>query len=245
MKKLLFLVVIGALAYGLYTHWDEALELGGVLRSRPYRNLSDKELMKQQFASQERVLQLYHQKDSIHEKGLKNLKGLDQALEMEGAIFTEQQALNDLEHERVIRKIVRGLEMALLVGLPGLIFIGLILRGIRRRSRGPFYAPLPAEQSPRRGWIPFRKKLAAAPVSPVRIGATQAEIFGRLGPPQQRTHFTESEAWSYRIPMPAPAQDGTPSFTHYRSLIVLFRNRKVFDVSWEDAGPDFDSIHID
>jgi len=245
MKKILALLFLAALGYGLFTHWDEALELNRALRLRPHRNLSDKDLLHQQLATQERVLGLYRQKDALHEKGLKDLKGLYQSDDIEGAIVTEKQALAELDRERLIRKVFRSTELALLVGLPALIFIGLLTRVIRRRSRGKFYAPAPDHEPPRRGWLPFRTKAAPGPVSPVRIGATQAEILGRLGPPLQRTLFTETEAWSYRIPLPAPSPDGGLSFTQYRSLIVLFRNQKVFDLSWGEFDPGMGPIEVD
>jgi hypothetical protein len=250
MKKLLLLVaVLGAIGYGLYTHWDKALELNRAFRSRPYRNLSDEEILQQNRAVQERVLSLYQEKEAYRQKGLKDDKGLFQAEDIDGAIATGRQMLAELDHElslrRVFHRVFHAAELALLVGLPALIFISLLARVIRRRSPVKFEAPAPDREPLPGGWHPFRKKAVPGPISPIRIGATQAEILGRLGPPLQRTHFTETEAWSYRIPVPAPSPDGGLNFTKYRSLIVLFRDQKVFDLSFEDAGPDFDSIHID
>lgn len=245
MKKLLFLVILGASGYFLYTHWDEAGEMTHALDSRPYGRLSDADLLKQQTAIQQRVLELYRQKDALHANGSKSVKFLYQAQELEASIITEKQNLENINREQVIRQFTGAAALALAVGLPALIFVGLIAR-ILGRPRGPRYdVPAPAAAAGRRNWLRFWKKPALAPASPVRIGATQAEILGRLGPPLQRTHFTETEAWSYRIPVPAPAPDGIPRYTQYRSLIVLFRNYKVFDLSWEDPGPDFGSISVD
>ena len=249
MKKILALLVLAALGYGLYTHWDEALELNRALSTRPHRNLSDEEILQQKRAIQERILALYQEKEAPHQKVLKDVKGLYQSEDIEGAIATGREMLAELDHERhirkVFRKVFRATELALLVGLPALIFIGLLTRVIRRRSRGKFHDPAPAPKPPRRSWLPFRKKAAPGPISPVRIGATQTEILGRLGPPLQRTHFTETEAWSYRIPLPAPSPDGGLSYTQYRSLIVLFRNQKVFDLSWGEFDPGMGPIEVD
>jgi len=253
---LLFLVLLASGGFYLYTHWEEAIdktdaaynkadEVQRILDSRNYRRLSDQELLKQRLAWQQRVLELYQKKDALHAKGSKDLKFLYQVEELESAILSEKQVLAGLEQEQIIRQYTRGGRIALAVGLPALIFVVLLARILRRRRGARYTIPQMAPAHADWGWLRFWAKPEGESLSPVRIGATQAEILGRLGPPLQRTHFTQTEAWSYRIPVPAADPDGVSRFTHYRSLIVLFRQQKVFDLSWEDPGPDLGSIPMD
>ena len=247
MKKLIFLVLVAGLGYALYTHQEEAGEAMRMVFSRPYRSLTDQELLEQELATQQLLIESYHKKDAHYQAGLKNLDDLNRAEEIRSEIATAHQALDDLHRERQLRQVTRWTGRSLAVIIPAAIFFGLVSRVFRRRPRyrpkypdGSF-----VEKAPRLAWLRFWKPAPKPEISPVRMGAAKAEILQRLGSPLSRTYFTETESWTYRLPISSMRKGATPGSTEYQSLIVLFREDKVFDVSWDNTEPDLDPVRLD
>ncbi|OGP59419.1 MAG: hypothetical protein A2V67_07345 [Deltaproteobacteria bacterium RBG_13_61_14] len=247
MKKLIFLVIVAGLGYALYTHQEQAGEAVRMVFSRPYLSLSDQELMEQEMATQQLLLECYHKKDAHYQAGLKNVDDLNRAEEIRSEIAMSHLALDDLYRERQLRKATRWTGRGLAVIIPAAIFFGVVSRVFRRRPRyrSKFPDGSTALRAPRRAWLRFWKRKPKPEISPVRMGAGKAEILQRLGPPLSRTYFTETESWTYRLPIPSLPNGATHGFTEYQSLTVLFRGDKVFDISWDNTDSDLDPVRLD
>jgi len=247
MKKLIFLILVAGLGYALYTHQEEAGEAARMVFNRPYHSLTDKELVEQELATQQILLERYRQKDAHYQAGLKNVDDVNRAEEIQSEITLARRALDDLFRERQVRKVTRWTGRSLAVVLPIAIFFGVVSRVFSRRPRYRLKFPdgSRVEKVPRLPWLRFWKKAPKPEISPVRMGADKAEILQRLGPPLSRTYFTETESWTYRLPIPSMQKGASHPFTEYQSLIVLFRGDKVFDISWDNTESDLDPIRLD